>query len=155
MWTRRATLHCDISRFSITLDQKRKTNFSWPLTLIMQKRDHFRLLRHRYSESPVIPLSNDIWYRCVAHGFITFYFLIFYRWSNVIENLEISQCSVARRVHICRKSRKWSRFCIIKVKGQEKFVFRFRLSFEKCIFLKNEIQFDKFDGFYLMDHILN
>jgi hypothetical protein len=38
---------------------------------------------------------------------------------------------------------------------QEKFVFRFRLSFEKCIFLKNEIQFDKFDGFYLMDHILN
>jgi hypothetical protein len=33
-----------------------------------------------------------------------------------------------------RKSRKWSRFCIIKVKGQEKFVLRFRLSFEKCIF---------------------
>jgi hypothetical protein len=61
--------------------RKRKTNFSWPLTLIMQKRDHFRLLRHHYSESPVIPLSNDIWYRCVAHGFITFYFLIFYRWS--------------------------------------------------------------------------
>ena len=54
-----------------------------------------------------------------------------------------------------RKSRKWSRFCIIKVKGQEKFVFRFRLSFEKCIFLKNEIQFDKFDGFYLMYQILN
>jgi hypothetical protein len=26
-------------------------------------------------------LSNDIWYRCVAHGFITFYFLILYRWS--------------------------------------------------------------------------
>ena len=63
--------------------RKRKTNFSWPLTLIMQKRDHFRLLRHHYSESPVIPLSNDIWYRCVAHGFITFYFLIFYRWSIV------------------------------------------------------------------------
>jgi hypothetical protein len=61
--------------------RKRKTNFSWPLTLIMQKRDHFRLLRHHYSESPVIPLSNDIWYRCVAHGFITFDFLIFYRWS--------------------------------------------------------------------------
>jgi hypothetical protein len=54
-----------------------------------------------------------------------------------------------------RKNRKWSRFCIIKVKDQEKFVFRFRLSFEKCIFLKNEIQFDKFDGFYLMDHILH
>jgi hypothetical protein len=36
-----------------------------------------------------------------------------------------------------------------------RFFFRFRLSFEKCIFLKNEIQFDKFDGFYLMDHILN
>jgi hypothetical protein len=50
---------------------------------------------------------------------------------------------------------KWSRFCIIKVKGQEQIVFRFRLSFEKCISLKNEIQFDKFDGFYLMDHILN
>jgi hypothetical protein len=32
--------------------RKRKTNFSWPLTLIMQKRDHFRLLRHHYSESP-------------------------------------------------------------------------------------------------------
>jgi hypothetical protein len=61
--------------------RKRKTNFSWPLTLIMQRRDHFRLLRHHYSEIPVIPLSNDIWYRCVAHGFITFYFLIFYRWS--------------------------------------------------------------------------
>jgi len=30
------------------------------LTLIMQKRDHFRLLRHHYSESPVIPLSNDM-----------------------------------------------------------------------------------------------
>jgi hypothetical protein len=30
-----------------------------------------------------------------------------------------------------------------------------RIAFEKCIFLKNEIQFDKFDGFYLMDHILN
>jgi hypothetical protein len=75
-----------------------KTNCSWPLTLIMQKHDHFRLLRHHYSESPVIPLSNDIWYRCVAHGFITFY---------------------------------------------------------KCIFLKNEIQFDKFDGIFLMDHILN
>jgi hypothetical protein len=68
--------------------RKRKTNFSWPLTLIMQKRDHFRLLRHHYSESPVIPLSNDIWYRCVAHGFITFYFLIFYRWS-IIQSLEI------------------------------------------------------------------
>ena len=40
---------------------------------------------------------------------------------------------------------KWSCFCIIKVKGQEQFVFRFRLSFEKCSFLKNEIQFDKFD----------
>jgi hypothetical protein len=25
----------------------------------------------------VIPLSNDIWYRCVAHGFITFYFFAF------------------------------------------------------------------------------
>ena len=62
--------------------RKRKTNFPWPLTLIMQKRDHFRLLRHHYSESPVIPLSNGIWYRCVAHGFITFYFLIFYRWST-------------------------------------------------------------------------
>jgi hypothetical protein len=61
---------------------KAKTNCSWPLTLIMQKPDHFRLLRHHYSESPVIPRSNDIWYRCVAHGFITFYFLIFYRWSN-------------------------------------------------------------------------
>ena len=61
--------------------RKRKTNCSWPLTLIMQKRDHFWLLRHHYSESPVIPLSNDIWYRRVAHGFITFYFLIFYRWS--------------------------------------------------------------------------
>ena len=54
--------------------RKRKTIFSWPLTLIMQKRDHFRLLRHHYSESPVIPLSDDIWYRCVAHEFITFYF---------------------------------------------------------------------------------
>ena len=62
--------------------RKRKTNFSWPLTLIMQKCDRFRLLRHHYSESPVIPLSNDIWYRCVAHVFITFYCLIFYRWSN-------------------------------------------------------------------------
>jgi hypothetical protein len=41
------------------------------------------------------------------------------------------------------------------MKGQEQFVFRFRLSFEKCIFLKNEIQFDKFDGIFLMDHILN
>jgi hypothetical protein len=61
---------------------KAKKKNSWPLTLIMQKRDHFRLLRHHYSESPVIPLSNDIWYRCVAHGFITFYFLIFYRWST-------------------------------------------------------------------------
>jgi hypothetical protein len=49
----------------------------------MQKRDHFWLLRHHYSESPIIPLSNDIWYRCVAHGFITLYFLIFYRWSIV------------------------------------------------------------------------
>ena len=66
--------------------RKRKTIFSWPLTLIMQKRDHFRLLRHHYSESPVIPLSNDIWYRCVAHGFITFYFLIFYRWSIIHHN---------------------------------------------------------------------
>jgi hypothetical protein len=63
--------------------RKRKTNWSWPLTLIMQKHDHFRLLRHHYSESPVIPLSNDIWYRCVAHGFITLYFLIFYRWSSL------------------------------------------------------------------------
>jgi hypothetical protein len=62
--------------------RKRKTNCSWPLTLIMQKRDHFWLLRHHYSESPVIPLSNDIWYRCVAHGFNTFYFLIFYHWSK-------------------------------------------------------------------------
>ena len=62
---------------------KAKNNFCLPLTLIMQKRDHFRHLRHHYSESPVIPLSNDIWYRCVAHGFITFYFLIFYRWSKV------------------------------------------------------------------------
>ena len=61
---------------------KAKKNNSWPLTLIMQKRDHFRLLRHHYSESPVIPLSNDIWYWCVAHGFITFYFLIFCRWSK-------------------------------------------------------------------------
>ena len=33
--------------------------------------------------TPVIPLSNDIWYRCVAHGFTTFYFLIFYRWSII------------------------------------------------------------------------
>ena len=64
--------------------RKRKTNFSWPLTLIMQKHDHFRLLRHHYSESPVIPLSNDIWYRCVSHVFITFYFLIFYRWSITV-----------------------------------------------------------------------
>jgi hypothetical protein len=48
---------------------KSKHNCYWPLTLIMQKRDHFWLLRHHYSESPVIPLSNDIWYRCVAHGF--------------------------------------------------------------------------------------
>jgi hypothetical protein len=64
--------------------RKRKTNLSWPLTLIMQKHDHSRLLRHHYSESPVIPLSNDIWYRCVAHGFITFYFLIFYRWSIML-----------------------------------------------------------------------
>ena len=62
---------------------KAKKKHSWPLTLIMQKRDHFRLLRHHYSESPVIPLSNDIWYRCVAHGFITFYFLIFCRWSTI------------------------------------------------------------------------
>ena len=61
--------------------RKRKTNCSWPLTLIMQTHDHFRLLRQHYSESPDITLSNDIWYRCVAHGFITFYFLIFYRWS--------------------------------------------------------------------------
>ena len=64
--------------------RKRKTNCSWPLTLIMQKHDHFRLLRHHYSEIPVIPLSNDIWYRCVAHEFITFYFLIFYLWSKYI-----------------------------------------------------------------------
>jgi hypothetical protein len=58
-------------------ERKSKANFFFffiPLTLIMQKRDHFRLLRHHYSESPVIPLSNDIWFRCVAHGFITFYF---------------------------------------------------------------------------------
>ena len=74
--------------------RKRKTNFSWPLTLIMQTRDHFRLLRYHYSESPVIPLSNDIWYRCVAHGFITFYFLIFYRWSIIFtsyKNLMLSK----------------------------------------------------------------
>ena len=63
--------------------KRKKTIFFLPLISIMwQKRDHFRLLRHHYSESPVIPRSNDIWYRCVAHGFITFYFLIFYRWSN-------------------------------------------------------------------------
>ena len=62
---------------------------SWPLTFIMQKRDHFRLLRHHYSESPVIPLSNDIWYRCVAHGFITFDFLIFYRWSKRNELIKL------------------------------------------------------------------
>jgi hypothetical protein len=71
---------------------KAKNIFSWPLTLIMQKHDHFRLLRHHYSESPVIPLSNDIWYRCVAHGFITFYFLIFCRWSindKLINNIRI------------------------------------------------------------------
>jgi hypothetical protein len=58
--------------------RKRKTIFSWPLTLIMQKRDHFRHLRHHYSESPVIPLSNDIWYRCVApwvHYILFFDFL--------------------------------------------------------------------------------
>jgi hypothetical protein len=72
--------------------RKRKTNCSWPLTLIMQKRDHFRLLRHHYSESPVIPLSNVIWYRCVAHGFITFYFLIFYRWSIVDPFVYIARC---------------------------------------------------------------
>ena len=64
--------------------RKRKTNCSWPLTLIMQKHDHFRFLRHHYSDSPVIPLSNDIWYRYVAHEFITFYFLIFYLWSKYI-----------------------------------------------------------------------
>jgi hypothetical protein len=71
--------------------RKRKTNCSWPLTLIMQKRDHFRLLRHHYSISPVIPLSNDISYRCVAHGFITFYFLIFYRWSIMIGEKDLGQ----------------------------------------------------------------
>jgi hypothetical protein len=60
--------------------RKRKTIFSWPLTLIMQKRDFYGII----IESPVIPLSNDIWYRCVAHGFITFYFLIFYHWSNIL-----------------------------------------------------------------------
>jgi hypothetical protein len=79
---------------------KAKNNFCLPLTLIMQKRDHFRHLRHHYSESPVIPLSNDIWYRCVAHGFITFYFLIFYRWS-------ICYCSYLnseseKQIHLCR-----------------------------------------------------
>jgi hypothetical protein len=39
-------------------------------------------------------LSNDIWYRCVAHGFITFYFLIFYRWSIIFtsyKNLTLSK----------------------------------------------------------------
>jgi hypothetical protein len=40
----------------------------------IQKHDHFRLLRHHYSESPVIPLSNDIWYRCVAHYILFFWF---------------------------------------------------------------------------------
>ena len=75
------------------LSRKRKTNFSWPLTLNMQKRDHFRLLRHHYSESPVIPLSNDIWYRCVSHGFITFHFLIFYRWSiSILPFIYIADC---------------------------------------------------------------
>ena len=39
----------------------------------------------------VIPLSNDIWYRCVAHGFITFDFLTFYSWS--IRKGSVTKCN--------------------------------------------------------------
>jgi hypothetical protein len=43
--------------------------------------EHTILIQHFNCSSFLFPMPYK--YRCVAHGFITFYFLIFYRWSNL------------------------------------------------------------------------